>query len=146
MLVVMQLQLYFKRLRDDAILPTRGSDFSAGLDLYASHSVILETGSFKTISTGISVAIPEGYYGRIAPRSGLAAKFGIDVLAGVVDSDYRGEVGVILANFGQKDFEIKQGDRVAQFIIEKIILPEPVFVEDLPQTNRGEGGFGSTGI
>ena len=146
MLVVMQPKIYFKRLNDNAVLPTRGSEFAAALDMYSVESVTILTGEFRSIKTGISVAIPEGHYGRIAPRSGLAAKFGIDVLAGVVDSDYRGELGVVLANFGQNDFEIKQGDRIAQFIIEKIILPEPVFVEDLPQTNRGEGGFGSTGI
>jgi len=97
------------------------------------------------VATDISLAIPSGYYGRVAPRSGLAVKHFIDVGAGVIDEDYRGPVGVVLFNFGEKEFEIKKGDRIAQLILEKIITPEVEEVADLDVTKRGEGGFGSTG-
>jgi dUTP pyrophosphatase len=100
------------------------------------------------VNTGIQIAIPEGYYGRIAPRSGLAVKHGIDVLAGVVDSGYRGEVGVVLQNLGLMDFEYREGDRIAQLIIEKchdVEWEEVESEEDLVSSERGEGGFGSTG-
>lgn len=92
------------------------------------------------------MSLPFGQYGRIAPRSGLAYKNGIDVLAGVIDADYRGDVGVILLNTGDSDFIIKDGDRIAQIIIEKIDMCELIVVEDLGITDRGEGGFGSTGV
>lgn len=138
-------KIQFKKLDEQAILPTRGSDHAAGLDLYACKESVIPARGYLPISTGVAVAIPLGYYGRIAPRSGLAAKHGIDTLAGVIDSDYRGELICLLANHSDNDFEIKPGDRVAQFVIEAIIFPDPEFVPELPDTNRGDGGFGSTG-
>lgn len=138
-------QLLFKKLQEQAILPTRGSEHAAGLDLYSIEDTVVPGRGRKGIATGIAVAIPDGFYGRIAPRSGLAAKFGIDTLAGVVDRDYRGELICMLANHSDEDFSIKVGDRVAQFVLEAIILPEPLFVEELPVTTRGADGFGSTG-
>jgi dUTP pyrophosphatase len=98
------------------------------------------------VKTDLSIAIPKDTYARVAPRSGLAWKHFIDVGAGVVDSDYRGNVGVILFNHSDVDFEIKHGDRVAQLILERIATPEVVEVEDLDDTARGAGGFGSTGV
>ena len=100
----------------------------------------------KLIGTGIAMAIPIGNYGRIAPRSGLAAKHMIDVGAGVIDADYRGEVKVLLFNFGETDFAVSEGDRIAQLIVEKYTQTELVEVTDLSETERGEGGFGSTGV
>ena len=97
------------------------------------------------IPTDISIAIPVGTYARIAPRSGLAAKFFIDVGAGVIDYDYRGSVGVVLFNFNESNFEVKKGDRIAQLILEVIVNPPVIEVESLDETKRGEGGFGSTG-
>ena len=97
------------------------------------------------IPTDISISIPCGTYARIAPRSGLAAKHFIDVGAGVVDYDYRGPVGVVLFNFGDAEFQIKQGDRIAQLLLERIVNPQVVEVETLTDTVRGDGGFGSTG-
>jgi len=98
------------------------------------------------VKTGLSVEIPEGYYGRIAPRSGLAHKNGIDVLAGVVDSSYRGEIRVILYNTDKEEtLQVRSGDRIAQMIVERHYNFEFVEVEDLSVTERGEGGFGSTG-
>lgn len=138
-------KLAFKKLDEQAILPTRGSQFAAGLDLYASRDVTIPARGFVGVSTGLATAIPLGYYGRIAPRSGIAAKFGINTLAGVIDSDYRGELICVLGNHSDQDFEIKTGDRIAQFVIESIISPQPEFVNELPETSRGEHGFGSTG-
>jgi dUTP pyrophosphatase len=93
----------------------------------------------------LAVAIPHGFYGRVAPRSGLAVRHGLDVLAGVIDSDYRGEIICALINQGDEPLEIEAGMRVAQLIIEAIATPEPIWSEDLSETERGHGGFGSTG-
>lgn len=139
------------KLNEAATIPTYGSNDAAGMDLYANffeetgNSFCLAPGQRKLFKTGIAVAIPRGFYGRIAPRSGLAYKHGIDVMAGVVDSDYRGDVGVILVNLGKENFIVEHGDRIAQFIIEayKPCLPVPSL--SLDNTSRGGGGFGSTG-
>lgn len=139
-------QLPFKKLNENAILPTRGSKSAAALDLYACAGGVIPGHGFTSISTGIATAVPEGYYARIAPRSGLSAKHGIFTLAGVVDSDYRGEIICVLANHSDQDYVVEVGDRIAQMVIESIILPEPIFVEDLSETQRGAGGLGSTGI
>lgn len=132
-------------LHKDATLPTYGSESAAGMDLYASEGAMIPPGKHGAVATGIAVAIPTGYYGRIAPRSGLAFKQGIDVFAGVIDNDYRGEIKAILYNAGSKPLIVKPGDRIAQMVITPYValLPEPV--ESLDETSRGEGGFGSTG-
>ena len=135
-----------KKLSEHAIVPKRGSPQSAGIDLSSCMDLVIPAGERGLVKTDLAIACQEGTYGRIAPRSGLALKKGIDVGAGVVDSDYRGPVGILLFNFGKEDFEIKRGDRVAQLILEQIILPEVLEVEDLDETVRGEGGFGSTGV
>lgn len=145
--------LKVKRLVPEAILPTRGSKGAVGYDLYAAETVTLYSGRHATVGTGIAVAIPEGCYGRIAPRSGLAARYGIDVLGGVVDPDYRGEVKVVLANLsdGLTDtrlyhfIDVHRGERIAQLIIERCETPDVVETDDLDATERGAGGFGSTG-
>ncbi|KAL5708946.1 dUTP diphosphatase [Ranunculus cassubicifolius] len=138
--------LKVKKLSEKAILPTRGSLYSAGYDLSSASEAKVPARGKALIPTDLSIAIPEGTYARIAPRSGLAWKHSIDVGAGVIDADYRGPVGVILFNHSDVDFEIKQGDRIAQLIIEKIMTPEVFEVEDLEETVRGAGGFGSTGV
>ncbi|KAL5527043.1 DUT1 [Sanghuangporus baumii] len=138
-------QLLIKRLSDKARLPTRGSPYAAGYDLYSAEKKIVPAKSKALIDTQISIAVPKGCYGRVAPRSGLASKFMIDTGAGVIDSDYRGVVFVLLFNHSDSDFEIVEGDRVAQLIIEKIETPDVVEVNDLDETLRGAGGFGSTG-
>lgn len=137
--------LHFKKLHNQAILPTRGSQYAAGLDLYSVGDVTIPARGQAPVAIGLSVAVPVGYYARVAPRSGLAFKQGINIMAGVVDSDYRGELICLLANHTDTDYQVKSGDRVAQLIIEQILLPNPIFVDDLPATVRGEGGFGSTG-
>ena len=137
--------LPFKKLKPEGILPTRGTAFAAGLDLYSCSAARVPARGKALVGTGLATAIPFGYYGRIAPRSGLALNHGIDVGGGVIDSDYRGELGVLLFNFSDQDFELAAGTRVAQLLIEKIELPEPVEVDSLEETARGAGGFGSTG-
>jgi dUTP pyrophosphatase len=137
--------LKFLKLSPSAVLPTRASANAAGVDLYSIEEVTLPTGKIAAVRTGLSVAIPQGSYGRIAPRSGLALKHGIDVLAGVVDSDYRGELICVLINHGDSDFFIEKHGRVAQLIIERISTPEPEWAESLAKTHRGDKGFGSSG-
>ena len=138
--------LRIQKLSDKAIVPTRGSEWSAGLDLYAAETKTIAPGARAVVKTDISIACPKGTYGRIAPRSGLTVKHGIDVGAGVVDADYRGPVGVVLFNLGQKEFQIQPGDRIAQLVLEKIVMAPIEVVDDLEATERGTGGFGSTGV
>lgn len=137
--------LLFKQLDPKAKLPTRGSPSSAGLDIYSIEDVTIEPGQRCLARTGLSVAIPEGFYGRIAPRSGLAVKHGLDVLAGVIDSDYRGELLCALYNTGKTPISLPAQSKICQLIIEKIVTPDAVWSEDLSETARGAGGFGSTG-
>ena len=137
--------LRFKQLDQRAVLPRRGSARSAGLDIYSIED--LEIGPRQRVAarTGLAVAIPAGFYGRVAPRSGLAAKNGLDVLAGVIDSDYRGEVRCLLYNTSDEKIILPAGNKICQLIVEQIIMPEAVWATDLEETVRGAGGFGSTG-
>lgn len=138
--------LQVKKLRPEAVLPTRGSEWSAGYDLSSAEAKVIPPGGRAVVKTALSFACPAGTYGRIAPRSGLTVKKGIHVGAGVVDADYRGEVGVVLFNLGQEDFHIQPGDRIAQLVLEQIMMVPVQEVEELDETVRGAGGFGSTGI
>ena len=126
-------------------LATPGSKLAAGYDLYSAYDYTIPAQGKVIAKTDISIRVPDGTYGRVAPRSGLSAKHHIDVGAGVVDQDYTGNVGVVLFNHAQNDFEIKKGDRIAQLICEKIEYPEIEEVTSLNSTDRGAGGFGSTG-
>ena len=137
--------LRFRKLDPSATLPTRGSSAAAGLDLYSIEAVRLTSKQRTLVRTGLAVAIPEGYYGRIAPRSGLATKNGIDVLAGVIDADYRGEIQCLLYNTGDEIVELPAQTKICQLIIEKIVTPAAAWADELPETIRGENGFGSTG-
>ncbi|KAE8145827.1 dUTPase-like protein [Aspergillus avenaceus] len=137
--------LFIKKLSEGGRAPTRGSAFAAGYDMYAAKETVIPSKGKALVDTGIAIAVPEATYGRIAPRSGLAAKHFIDTGAGVIDADYRGEVKVLLFNHSDVDFPIKEGDRVAQLIIERIYTPEVQVVEELEESVRGAGGFGSTG-
>ncbi|KAK6115358.1 hypothetical protein DH2020_007627 [Rehmannia glutinosa] len=138
--------LRVKKLSEKAILPSRGSPLSAGYDLSSATETKVPARGKALVPTDLSIAIPEGTYARVAPRSGLTWKHSIDVGAGVIDADYRGPVGVILFNHSDVDFEVKAGERIAQLIIEQIVTPVVIEVDDLDSTVRGSGGFGSTGI
>jgi dUTP pyrophosphatase len=136
--------LLFKKLDPRAILPVRGSRAAAGLDLFSIEAVSLEPGQRAVARTGLAVAIPEGFYGRLAPRSGLATAKGLDVLAGVIDADYRGEIGCLLHNAGEEKIELVENTKICQLIIEKIISPRAAWADELECTERGHAGFGST--
>jgi len=137
--------LRFKQLDERAVLPRRGSALAAGLDVCSIEDLRIEPRQRAVARTGLAVAIPPGFYGRVAPRSGLAAKQGLDVLAGVIDSDYRGEVCCLLYNTGDETITLPAGSKICQLIVEQIITPDAAFVSELDETARGAGGFGSTG-
>ena len=139
------MTLGIKKLSFDALLPTRGSIGAVGYDLYSNCDGVIPTSERMLVSTGVAVVLPKGVYGRVAPRSGLAVKHGIQVGAGVIDPDYTGEVKVVLFNHGDKDFEIKKGDRIAQLILERCETPNVEEIGLMEETDRGAGGFGSTG-
>ena len=138
-----------KKLDERAILPTYGSEYAAGADLYAlvDEELVFQPGETKFVRTGLAMEIPEGYAGLIYARSGLASKRGLRPAncVGVVDSDYRGEVMVALHNDSQTEQTINHGERIAQMVIGPYIRPEFVEADDLTDTERGDGGFGHTG-
>ena len=140
--------LRVKKLHKEAVLPVRGSPGAAGYDLTSTESHIILPGHRAIVGTGIALELPEGTYGRVAPRPGLAVKNGLQVGAGVVDRDYRGELKVVIFNHDiSNSYTIKPGYRVAQLVLEKIDCPEVEEILDtLQETERGDGGFGSTGI
>jgi dUTP pyrophosphatase len=137
--------LAFKKLDPRATLPSRGSAAAAGLDLHAIEDLTIPAKQRCLARTGLAVAIPEGHYGRIAPRSGLALRAGLDILSGVIDADYRGEIGCLLYNSGDETIHLPAQSKICQLIIEKIITPTAVWADEISETDRGSGGFGSTG-
>jgi len=135
-----------KLLYSDSIIPTRGSSGAVGYDLYNHEPTTrLLPGERKVFKTGVSVALPPGTYGRVAPRSGMTVKYGVHVGAGVIDPDYTGEVGVVLFNLSDEQITIEKDMKIAQLILELCITPEIDVVDDLDETTRGSGGWGSTG-
>ena len=145
--------LSVKLLRDGAVPPRYQTDGAAGLDLSAAPLpedpvIVIPPGGRALVPTGIAVAIPPGHEGQVRPRSGLAARAGVTVLntPGTVDSDYRGEVGVILHNHGEEPFTVRAGDRIAQLVVAPVTRVQVEVVETLDETGRGAGGFGHTGM
>jgi len=140
-------QLLVKRLHDGATLPTRAYEHDAGLDLPAGERVELGPGERALVGTGLTVAIPEGHAGFVQPRSGLAARHGITVLntPGLVDAGYRGELKVVLLNTDRSEpFVVEPGMRIAQLVVVPVATPQLVEVDELPDSERGEKGFGSS--
>ena len=139
-----------KKLSPRAIIPSYMTELSSGMDIYAclNNSIDILPMERQLIPTGISISLPKGYEAQIRPRSGLALKYGITLLnsPGTIDADYRGEIKIILINLSNKAFKVNHGDRIAQMIISKVEKANIEIVETLDETNRGEGGFGSTGI
>ena len=135
---------------DDLPLPSYESEGSSGMDIRANvkEDVLLNPGEIKLIPTGFAVSVPLGYEAQIRPRSGLALKHGIGLVnsPGTIDSDYRGEVGIIMTNWGAEPFPIRRGDRIAQMIISRVYKADFVVTDNLDETSRGQGGFGHTGI
>lgn len=138
--------LRFVRLTSNAFAPVKGSKGAAGFDLKSAYTCIVPARGKAVVMTDIKIELPSGCYGRVAPRSGLAANHSIDVGAGVIDEDYRGNLGVILFNHSDVDFAVTKGDRIAQIICERIFYPELLECKDLKDTERGDKGLGSTGI
>jgi dUTP pyrophosphatase len=133
---------------DESYLPKRGSLEAAGFDLQSCEDIIIEPKSRKLVSTGLIMSIQDGFYGHICPRSGLAVK-GIDIGAGIIDSDYRGIVKVLLINNSDSEFKVERKMRIAQLLIKEYDAPQIIYcknIEELRNTSRGEGGFGSTGL
>lgn len=131
-------------------LPRYGSEGSSGMDIRASvkEPVVLKPGEIRLIPTGLTVSIPRGYEGQIRPRSGLALKYGIGIVnsPGTIDSDYRGEICIIVINWGEQPFTIRRGDRIAQMVMAKVFRADIIEVDELDYTQRGVGGFGHSGI
>jgi len=142
------MKLKIKKLNQEALIPSYQTEEAAGFDLHSVDEVIIKKGERKLISTGLAFEIEKGYEVQIRPRSGLAFKHGVSVLnsPGTIDSDYRGEIKVLLINLGDKDFEIKKGDRIAQAVIAPVVQAKILEVDELSSTERGSGGFGSTGV
>lgn len=141
------MRIPLKRLHPDLPIPRHAHPGDGGVDLHAAEAARLEPGERRLVATGIAIAIPPGYAGLVTPRSGLALRHGIGIVnsPGLVDSGYRGELKVILVNLGAEPVDISVGDRVAQLVIVAVIDQELVEVDELPDSTRGEGGFGSTG-
>ncbi len=144
------IKIKFKKLNNEAKKPEKKSSGAAGYDLFAlpDKDIVIKPFKRVLIQTGISVEIPNGYEGQVRPRSGLALKNGITLLnsPGTIDSDYRGEIGLILINLSNEDFTVKKGMRLAQMLICPVIQTECVMSSELEETKRGKGGFGSTGV
>jgi dUTP pyrophosphatase len=142
------IELPLKRLDPSIALPSYAREDDAGLDLRAAHDVVLEPGGRALVGTGLAVAIPVGFAGLVLPRSGLALSQGVTVLnaPGLVDAGYRGELKVLLINHGAAPVAVRRGDRIAQLVIQRVERAEPIEVVELPASQRGAGGFGSTGV
>ncbi|MBR4523364.1 MAG: dUTP diphosphatase [Kiritimatiellae bacterium] len=143
------MTLKFKRIHPDAQIPAYAHPDDAGMDLRSVEELVVKPGARALVHTGLVTMLPDGYEAQVRPRSGLALKRGVTVLntPGTIDAGYRGEVGVILANFGETDFAVAKGDKIAQMVIAPVTRPEQVLeVDEIDATGRGAGGFGSTGI
>ena len=139
------MELKIKRIHDSAKLPSYGHKADAGLDLFSCVDCVLGPGEVKAVPTGIKVAIPLGFVGLVWDKSGISLK-GVHRLAGVVDAGYRGEVRVVMVNLGDKPFGIELGMKIAQMLIQPVMEVTVVEAQELDDTSRGEGGFGSTGL
>ena len=142
------MTLSFKRIRPAAQLPRYAHASDAGMDVQSAESLVIPAKARALVPTGLVANIPPGYEIQVRPRSGLAFKKGVTVInaPGTIDSGYRGEIGVLLVNLGDEDFEIKAGDRIAQLVVAPVLQPEIVEASDIDETDRGVAGFGSTGV
>ena len=142
------MTLRFKKVHPDAVLPSYAHPSDAGMDVRSVEDMVLAPGRRALVHTGLVMLLPPGYEAQVRPRSGLALKSGVTVLntPGTIDSGYRGEVGVILINLGDSEFQVRKGDKVAQLVIAPVTQPEIVETDAVDETDRGVGGFGSTGV
>jgi len=140
------MKIKIKKLRPEAILPKYAHPGDAGMDFFSCEDAVLKPGERKLIPTGVAIELPEGYVSLIWPKSGLSLKKGLDVLGGVIEHTYRGEYGVILLNTSDEDYEVKKGEKIAQLLIQPIVSVDVEEAEELSDSVRGGGGFGSTGV
>ena len=142
------MTLSFRRIHPDAVMPAYAHASDAGMDVRSVRELVIPPGGRALVPTGLVVNLPAGYEAQVRPRSGLALKAGVTVLnsPGTIDAGYRGEIGGILANFGQDDFKVNVGDRIAQLVIAPVLQPVVVEATEVDSTDRGAGGFGSTGV
>lgn len=142
------MKVLFKKLRVEAVLPSYAHPGDAGMDVCSAEELEIPCGGRALVHTAFAMMLPPGYEAQVRPRSGLALKHGVTVLntPGTIDEGYRGEVGVILANFGDAPFAVKKGDRIAQIVIAPVTRAEIVETDTVDETDRGVGGFGSTGV
>lgn len=142
------MTLKFKLIHPDAILPEYAHPGDAGMDVKSVDDLTIKPGERALVHTGLVMMLPAGYEAQVRPRSGLALKKGVTVLntPGTIDEGYRGEVGVILANFGSEDFVVSKGDKIAQIVVAPVTIAQIVETAEVDETERGEGGFGSTGV
>ncbi len=140
------MKIKIVKIEEDAKIPNYANLSDAGMDLFSIEEVVLKIGERQAIRTGIKTEIPDGYVGLVWDKSGLALNNGIKTMAGVIDSGYRGEIKIVLINLGDEDFEIKKGQKIAQMLVQKVERPEIELVDELNATERGENGFGSTGL
>lgn len=141
------MTLRFMRIHRDAVLPAYAHKSDAGMDIRSVEDILIPVGKRALVHTGLVMMLPPKYEAQVRPRSGLALKYGVTVLntPGTIDSGYRGEVGVILANFGNEDFQVRKGDRIAQIVVAPVTKARIYEVDYVDDTDRGEGGFGSSG-
>lgn len=140
------MKLLVQKLSPDAILPKYANPGDAGLDIFANETVTLSPNEKKTIKTGIAFALPENHVGLVWDKSGLASKFNLHTFAGVIDESYRGELQIVLGNFGTQPYTIEKGQKIAQLLVQPITYAQVEEVSALNTTQRGTGGFGSTGL
>ena len=140
------MKLFVKKIRPSAITPDYANEHDAGMDLYAAESATIMPGEHCLIPSGIAMSIPEGYVGLIWDKSGLAVKHKLVTIAGVIDSGYRGEIQVALMNTGGKPYVVEVGKKIAQLLVQPVLLPTIVEMDELPASQRGANGFGSTGL
>lgn len=136
----------FQKILEGAIIPHYAHPGDAGMDIFSAEETVIKVGEIKNIKTGVKMEMPEGFVGLVWDKSGLALKNGIKTMAGVIDSCYRGEIEIVLANLSEQDYKIKKGQKIAQMLIQKVERAEIEEVKNLNETSRGEGGFGSTGL
>ena len=140
------MTIKFQKILDEAIIPHYAHPGDAGMDIFSAEETVIKEGERKNIRTGLKMELPEGFVGLVWDKSGLALKNGIKTMAGVIDSCYRGEIGIVLANLSEQDCKIEKGQKIAQMLIQKIERAEIEEARELSETKRGEGRFGSTGL
>jgi len=140
------MKIKFQKILDEAIIPHYAHPGDAGMDIFSAEETIIKAGERKSIRTGIKMGLPEGFVGLVWDKSGLALKNGIKTMAGVIDSGYRGEIGIVLTNLSGQDYKIEKGQKIAQMLVQKVERVEIEETKELSETKRGADGFGSTGL